>query len=266
MIPRPPNIGFGRSNEFDRLTKRKTISPTEKKTLIVKDNHKYTGKPGTLEQEFMEGFSKGRVAVSVGTKNSGKSYMMLHYLHYCLENNIYAEYYLSLPTYTFEQKDSYKFIREYKGKAKIYVYSMWDEMIINRIKQSDPKVKKLCLVDDASGNFRLNATQVELTFMAQIRHHNCSIWLIFHMLRHALPATFRCCIDYLFVHMNTNRRGLEAIYEEFLSLVFPTFKEFLEYYKNNILSEEYNSLLIYTREVGKYDPECKTWAINQKDI
>ena len=233
---------------------------------IAKDKPTFNGKPGTLEKEFLEGFSQGRVAVSVGTKNSGKSYLMLHYLNYCLENDIYDIYYLSLPTYTHEQNDSYKFIREYKGKAKIIVFSQWDELIINQIKSADPKLKKLCLVDDASGNFRLNATQTELMWIAQIRHFNCSVWFIFHMLRNALPATFRSCIDYLFLHMNTNRKGLESVFDEFLSLVFDNFKLFLEFYKKEILSEEFNSLLIMTREVGKYDPKVKTWLVQQDKI
>ena len=233
---------------------------------IAKDKPKFAGKPGTLEKEFLEGFSQGRVAVSVGTKNSGKSYLMLHYLNYCLENDIYDIYYLSLPTFNYEQKNSYKFIKEYKGKAKVIVYSQWDEMIINQIRQADPKLKKLCLVDDASGNFKLNATQEELLWISQIRHFNCSAWFIFHLLRNAMPSSFRCCTDYMFLHLNTNRKGIESVYEEYCSLIFPTFKEFLDYYKKEVLSEEYNSLLIMTREVGKIDPKVKSWLIQQKEI
>ena len=86
------------------------------------------------------------------------------------------------------------------------------------------------------------------------------------MLRNALPATFRSCIDYLFWHMNTNRKGIESVYEEFLSLVFENFKTFLDFYKKEILSEEFNSLLIMTREVGKYDPKVKSWLVQQKEI
>ena len=120
---------------------------------------------------------------------------------------------------------------------------------------------KLCLVDDASGNFKLNATQSELQFIAQIRHFNCSMWLIFHMLRNAMPSTMRMMTDYIMIHLNTNRKGLESIYEEYLSLVFDDFKTFLEYYKKEILSEPYSSLFINCRKVGVYDAKVKNWSI-----
>ncbi len=266
MIPRYNKSNRINSYKRDNANNSVNDKPKIKHAVAKPKDIKTKGAPDTLEKNFLENFHKGRVAVSCGTKNSGKSYTALHYLYWCLENDVYNIYYLCLPTYDHEQQDSYKFIRDYKGKAKILVFSQWDQMVIDKIKAAPTTESKFCLVDDATGNFRLNATQDELTFIAQIRHFNCSMWLIFHMLRNALPTTFRCCIDYLFIHLNTNRKGLEAVYEEFLSLSFNTFKEFLAYYKENVLNTEYNSLLIFTREVGVYNANTKDWLILQKKI
>lgn len=261
MIPR-----YNRNPLMKPIQKEKKAAPRTGTTQTKPREIKVKGAPNSLEKEFLESFHKGRVAVSCGVKNSGKSWTALHYLKWCFDNNIYDIYYLCLPTFTHEQNDSYKFINEYKGKAKIFIYSSWDQIVIDNIKAAPPQVPKFCFVDDASGNFRLNASQEELMFIAQIRHFNCSMWLIFHMLRNALPSTFRCCVDYLFIYLNTNRKGLEACYEEYMSLIFPTFKLFLEYYKKEILSKEYNALLIFCREVGVYSAGVLDWNILQVKI
>jgi hypothetical protein len=258
--PKSPDISLFGSKTSQKQEQKSTQKDVKPKEIKVK------GAPGTLEKEFLEGFHKGRVAVSCGTKNSGKSYTALHYLKWCFDNDVYETYFLCLPTYEHEANDSYAFIKEYKGKGKITVFTSWDQIVIDRIKALPPKVSKFCFVDDASGNFRLNATQDELTFIAQIRHFNCSLWLIFHMLRNALPTTYRCCVDYLFVYLNTNRKGLESCHEEFMSLVFPTFKEFLNYYKKEVLNREYNALLIFTREVGVYNAGVVDWNILKVDL
>ena len=227
---------------------------------------KYTGAPNTLEKEFLEGFQKGRVAISIGTKNSGKSYLSLHYLKDCFDKNCYDQYFIVASNFDNEQNDSYAFIKKYKGNAKITVFNAWDNMIIERIKKEDHKKRKFLFIDDASGHFSMYLDNEVLQFVSSIRHHNCSMWAIFHVLRSGIPSTLRAQIDYFFIFLNTNRSSLQSMWEELASLVFPTFKEFLEYYKKEVLAVQYNCLLIYTREVGKLDPKVKTWRILQKDI
>lgn len=223
--------------------------------------HKYTGKEGTLEKDFLEEFEKGRVCLSVGTKGSGKSYTMLAYLRYCLKHDIYDVYLLSLPVYKFEQFDSYDFIKNYKGKAKIIIFNRYDTMIFKKAMSLPNESRKLILLDDSTGGWSWRAEPEELQFLAAIRHHNCSLWIVIHVLKSALPPTMRSMIDFIFLHLNTNKKGLETVYEEYLSIAMPTFKEFMEYYKKNVLDRKYNSLLINCREVNSYSSDTIEWEI-----
>ena len=159
--------------------------------------HTYTGKAGTLDKEFLEEFCKGRVCLSLGTKGSGKIYLSLHYLEYCLNQGtrIYQKIYLCIPNYDHEQNDSYRFIKQYKGPAKIFVCSGWDPYVIDKIKAADPKLKEFCFVDDASGYLTKTLDQDTLKFISSCRHYSTSLWLVFHVLRSGMPASFRAQID-----------------------------------------------------------------------
>ena len=257
-----PNITIGnkkRKKAGDGGTSG-TTGPLVKNTP-TKPPHKHVG-TGELEKEYLEEFEKGRITIAVGTKGSGKSYTANSYLKYCLENDIYDVYLLSLPVFQFEQNGSYEFINKYKGKAQIVVYSQYDPMIFEKAKSLDKKIKKFIFIDDATGGFNLNASASELTFMAQIRHFNCSLWIVLHVIRNALPETIRACVDFVFVHLNTNKKGLESLWEEYLSLPFPNFKtEFMKFYKENVLNKQYNSMLIFCREVDKYSADTNEWKL-----
>lgn len=231
------------------------------RALARAPQHKHDGAKGTLEKHFLDEFDKGRVALSVGTKGSGKSYTMLSYLRYCLENDIYDVYLLSLPAYKFEQHDSYDFIRKYKGDAKIIVFNRYDTMIFKKAVSMPNNLKKLILLDDSTGGFSWRADPVELQFLATIRHHNCSLWIVLHVLKSALPPTMRSMVDFIFLHLNTNKKAIESLYEEYLSIAFDSFKEFMSYYKENVLNVKYNSLLIDTRELGRFDAQTTSWNI-----
>jgi hypothetical protein len=234
------------------------------RVLKKSSRYKHSGKDGTLEKEFLEGFEKGRVCLSIGTKGSGKSYTMLSYLKYALKHDLYDVYLLSLPVYQFEQHDSYDFLKKYRGKAKVMIFNRYDPIIFKKAIGLPNDLHKLILLDDSTGSFSFRAEPEELQFLAAIRHHNCSLWLVMHVLKSAIPPTIRAMIDYIYLHLNTNKKGLEAIYEEYLSIAFLSFKEFMEYYKRTVLDRQYNSLLINTREINSYDANTLEWHIIKK--
>ena len=223
--------------------------------------HKHSGKDGTLEKSFLELMEAKRLVVSCGQKHSGKSYVALHYLMYAFKHNLFDVYLLVLPTYAIEENDSYKFIREYKGHAHIIIYNKFDDLIIKSLVKMPNKQRKFLMVDDATGMFDRIASQDSIQLVAQLRHYNASGWLIFHLLSGAMPRSLRSMTDCLFIHMNSNRKTLEQIYYEYLSLCFDRFDDFLKYYKTEILSKKYNSLFINTREVGAYDSRVNEWNI-----
>lgn len=91
------------------------------------ENHK--GQSGTTEADFLKQFD-GKLTMSIGSKHSGKSYMLLHYIKYAMDNDLYDEYHLVLPVYEFEEKDSYAWLDKHKTKARITIYTEHDPIII----------------------------------------------------------------------------------------------------------------------------------------
>ena len=98
MIPRYPK----RSRQ-EVTTHKIGSKPKPKQAKAKIKGMKAKGAQGTMEKEFLENFHRGRVAVSCGTKNSGKSYTALHCLNWCFENDMYDYYLLCLPAFQHEQ-------------------------------------------------------------------------------------------------------------------------------------------------------------------
>ena len=248
---------------------KKQIPPTQKKESKKqlsppKVNHK--GKPGSTEKEFLEQFH-GKFTMSLGCKHSGKSFGLLHYIKYAMDNNMYDEYHLVLPVFEFEQNESYKWLSEHKTKAKIFVYTEHDPMIFNTlISRKQPFNNAFFGIDDSTGSWKLQADAEELKFLSRLRHYNVTQWVVVHTVRAALPASLRSQIDFLFLYLNTNRKALEALFDEWMSITIPTFKEFMAVYKKEVLDIEYASMLIFCRKPGIYDPKVKDWLILQEKI
>jgi len=218
------------------------------------------------EAEFIKSFN-GKLAMSIGSKHSGKSYLLLHYLKYAMDHDMFDEYHLVLPVFEFEQNDSYAWLNKHNTKAKIHIYSEHDPMIIDRlIQRKRPYNRAFFGIDDSTGSWKLQADAEELKFISRLRHYNVTQWIVVHTVRAALPASLRSQIDFLFLYMNTNRKALEAIYEEWLSISIPTFKEFMQIYKKEVLDVEYGSMLIYCRKPGVYDVHVKDWNLLKKKI
>ena len=55
--------------------------------------------------------------------------------------------------------------------------------------------------------------------------------------------------------------SLQVVYEEYLSILFDTFNQFLTYYKKNVLySTPYNGLFINIRMNDKVYEDVNTWS------
>ena len=250
-------IQFGKPKPPGGASPRAHPSPPRK-------SQKIKGADNTLEQSFLDNFKGGQIALVCGVKKSGKSVMTLCYLKNCFDRNEYQEYYICAPNYNLEAKGSYDFIKAYKGSSKVYVFTQWDELVLQRIMKSDRNKTKLLISDDMTSYMNLASSHIENRFMASIRHYNCSAILIFHILKAksgGLSAPFRSNVDHLFIYLNVNRKSLEDLYTEFLSMTFKDFNSFLAYYKEKILSTQYNALYVNTRAVDTYDPRVIDWNI-----
>ncbi len=258
MIPRPLSIGN---------KKRKKASPVKPKGKFLSDHQiQHKGKEGTHEADFLKDF-EGKLAIAVGCKGSGKSYLLLHYLYYAMAHELYDEYHLVLPCYEFEEHSSYSWIAEAKTKAKIFIYSEHDQMIIDRLmNRPRPYNKAFYGIDDSTGSWSIQADPYEIKYLSRLRHFRVTQFIVVHVVRAGLPASLRAQIDLLFLFMNTNRIALNAAYEEWASLTYPTFKDFLKVFTEEVLAQKYNAMLIFCRKNGVIDTGVKDWLIQQVDI
>lgn len=175
-----------------------------------------------MEDEFVNSILNNWVVLSIGTKGSGKTYLVLKYLKFAIERGLYDQYLLVLPMFMMEENDSYKFINP-KDK-NIFVYDTYHEVITSDLikfqsKNKDNKKKTFFLIDDASGEqvFRIDDSLRHL--ITSIRHFNVCLWMCVHSASGILSPFIRQQTDILFLSKITNYKLLKNIYEEFLSLM-----------------------------------------------
>jgi hypothetical protein len=86
--------------------------------------------------------------------------------------------------------------------------------------QKNEKKRKntLFVIDDSSGETIFNLDNSMQKFITVIRHLRCSLWLIAHATTGILACFLRSNIDILLLGKISNRRLLENIWEEYLSL------------------------------------------------
>jgi hypothetical protein len=220
------------------------------------------GIPLESEREFLKMATSNKFLLSIGNKGTGKSFTLLHFLRLALDAGDWFDcYFLVLPMYNQEADDSYAFIKNYKNK-KIYIYNEWDsDIILNQIMDRPADERKFIAVDDSTGHFNSYAYDPILTkFLATLRHWCATMYVITHTIRKSLPTAMRALIDGLLVYNTSSRMSLQVIYEEYLSILFNSFNEFLTFYKKNVLySSPYNGLFINIRMNDKVYENINQW-------
>lgn len=169
-------------------------------------------------EDFQKTILEGRLVLSIGTKHSGKSYFMLQYLRFAMKNNLYQKYILILPSFEFEENDSYDFI-ETKQKH-IFVFTEYNPLILEHhmISQKKNKKKTLIILDDASGECIFTIDDEMKKFITSIRHFKSSMWIIAHSAKRILNPFIRQQVDVLFLYKLSDKDLLEALFREFLSM------------------------------------------------
>ena len=94
-----------------------------------------------LVKEIAADNNKNYVALSIGTKGSGKTFFMLKYLKYALKNNLYDQYVLVLPMFEMEQNGSYKFINV--KNPNIFVFESYYEVVTSNLMKQQVKEKAI---------------------------------------------------------------------------------------------------------------------------
>jgi len=222
-----------------------------------------------MQQLFLHDISKtaDRVIAMIGVKGSGKTFQMLSLIKYFLENNIYCEYHLILPSFRHEQKDQYAFLTKYKSNVFIYSHyidEIAEELLEKQIKSKNKK-KILLAIDDAT-HMSEEMTKPHLSEIATTSRH-CRITLILclHAARRIMQTSLRYNLDYIFMFRISNDKLLEGLYEEnFSSMVedFENYRDFKSYFYsviNQKVSGEKKNALFLSLNLQKYDPMVCNW-------
>lgn len=212
-----------------------------------------------------------RTIISLGKPGSGKTYNMLNCLkNYWLPQAIFSEVHLVLPVFKYEQNDSYEFLKNWKGKTKIYVYDGYHPKISERLikKQQDfitkhgrEKAPKLFfgLDDTTHQDASLYKCRNIIEISTTSRHLNIHTWVIMHYNKGVIPPKVRNQINYIFV-LQLSQFALEDIYKSYFDFPreFPKFKDFLDYMLKLYEEDEYACLLIDLLH-KKYNSKVSEW-------
>ena len=73
-----------------------------------------------IENDFINDLYKNdRVILAIGMKGSGKTHLLINYIKFALYQNQFSEYHICLPSYKYEQNNSYDFLKQ--SKNNIYI-------------------------------------------------------------------------------------------------------------------------------------------------
>jgi len=224
------------------------------------DNYDYLIKDH--EQDFIKDYGEiGRVCVAIGTKSSGKSYLMTSYLKHALLHNTYKNIHIVLPVgIKGEANNSYAFLENQKH---VLIYPHYSEAVSKRVDADRKKAKTLFIIDDASGE--LLQSGMDPTFSSLItttRHHKgCSIWICVHSAKRILSPLFRQNSDSIFIYRIINMKLLDDFYQEYFSMMFENFREFKQFYLE--ATKEKNSCIHFSLQQDGIDINVKNWNINK---
>lgn len=213
----------------------------------------------SLENEFLNDMKDvGRFVCTIGAKGGGKSFTMLAYLKWAIQNNLYEKYHLVLPMYHLEANDSYSFLKDQK---QCLIYESFHTKITQRVLTDRVKFKVLFIIDDSTSELTDNIDKNFIKLLTTTRHGNkgVTIWLIFHASKKVMSPAIRMQIDWLLLTNMNNMKLLEDIYIEFLGRYFERFRDFKQFY-DQAISEKHNSIIFGTQQKG-IDTNVKNWNL-----
>ena len=205
---------------------------------------------------------------SIGKPKSGKTYLLLNALkNYWLPKNTFSEVHLVLPTFNYEQNNSYKFLKEYKGKTNIKIYLKYTPEIAKKLIEQQKKNNKnrvLFAIDDTTHQkndifYCPYITEIATTS----RHLNIHFFVILHYAKGIIPKNAKEQTHYFIIYQ-LNKAGLKDIYENYFDFMedFENEKEFIKY-MNEIYTKHKNGGLLFEatgpKSERKYNPNVSNF-------
>ena len=202
----------------------------------------------------------GRFILSIGSKGSGKSYLLCSYLRYVIKNKIFDKIHFCCPAFSGEANKTYDFLKDQKH---ILIYPHYTQQLSKIVDKDRRKFKTLMIVDDASGELLKQIDNTFVQLSTTTRHYEgCTIYVCVHSCKRILSPIIRQQLDHLFVYRIINANLLQDLYDEYFSMMFNNFKEFKKFYLE--ATKENNSCIHFSLHVKGLDINVKNWGINTK--
>lgn len=219
-----------------------------------------------LASSFAETLKEGGLILSCGGRGSGKSTFMLATLHACYDMGTYEDYNLIFPSLHVEASGAYEWCLKVKHFT---IYTGYHESILEKIykrnQDEDKRKRTLIIIDDATAfasDLHRGVNDDIVKLVCQLRHVKVTIWLLVHSLKNVISPVLRDNLSYLIIYDITNKRLLNTIWEEYLS-VFVDEKQFLEWYRE-LQKEKYKSFMLKCTKPVSIDTASNEWQFVSK--
>ena len=196
-------------------------------------------------REQFEDRTAAPIILALGHKGSGKSFRIMTLIKHLLDHDLYDRYLLFLPSYAFEAKGSYTWLKAYSKKVFI-APEFTPEISKAFLARTDEKMKPgevprtFLWLDDAGVNTSLYSDRDFLGLLSIARHKRLSIVMCYHSLSSGktLNPFVRQNCTHCFLFRITNRALLEQIWDEVVSMspLWSSFKTFCIEYNNHTSS------------------------------
>jgi hypothetical protein len=211
------------------------------------------------EKEFIEDLKIGRFVLAIGSKGSGKSYLLTSYMKKALQEGTYKNVHFVCPvSIKGEASNSYSFLENQKH---VLIYPHYTEAVSKRVDADRKKEKTLFVIDDASGELLKNIDNTLIQLITTTRHYKgLTIWICVHSAKRILLPVIRQNLDHIFIYKIINMNLLRDLYDEYFSMMINPFDEFKNFYLE--ATQEKNSCIHFSLHQDGIDIDVKNWNMN----
>lgn len=210
------------------------------------------------EQLFLEDSTKSFI-ISLGMKRQGKTFLLLKYVQWAIANKKFEEYHLILPQFGHERDHAYSFLENQKN---VYIYDKYHQVVCDKVLDIMRKKHIMFAIDDATGELLQNF-DTSMTRLLTCNEHGktCCVWICIHSAKRVLPPLARQMLNYFFLYKVNNVGLLKSLWEEYFSLLYRNFEEFLNIYKQAMTTEK-NAIMFALSDKHEFEGILKWNLLN----
>lgn len=208
----------------------------------------------SLNKQIIDSIEENDKCIFVyASKGAGKSFLIMNNIIPSIRH-LYDRIFFNSTCLTFEKDDKYKDIKKDKEITCIEKFSAGLLVAMLAKKLKTPKLKKqkwLIVIDDATSceDILMPKTKDNLRdklkdVFFELRHYKTTIIFACHVSRNGVAPFIRSNSDIVMCGKLNNEYILKTIYEDSLSMHFKSYREFRDFYDDEIWNQKYKFLLM----------------------